>query len=110
MSTLPQTQLRCTGCNRRLGHFANEVQAGLVNPRAEVPAMRPTPSASDLAIFPAGSTLELLAEDAARAFLEHFRWPHGPVCPHCGSLGAYRLNPKARSTAPVRTGVLKCKA
>jgi transposase-like protein len=59
---------------------------------------------------PAGSTLELLDEDAARAFLEHFRWPNGPVCPHCGSLGAYRLHPKAGSTAPVRNGVLKCKA
>ena len=30
MATVPQTQLRCTGCNRRLGDFVNEVQAGLV--------------------------------------------------------------------------------
>jgi len=30
MATLPQTQVRCTGCNRRLGDFVNEVQAGLV--------------------------------------------------------------------------------
>ena len=52
----------------------------------------------------------LLDEDAAGAFLEHFRWPNGPVCPHCGSLGAYRLHPRARSAAPVRKGVLKCKA
>ncbi len=57
-----------------------------------------------------GSAPELLDDDAARAFFEHFRWPNGPVCPHCGSLGAYRLHPRARSTAPVRKGVLKCKA
>ena len=25
---LPQMQLRCSGCNRRLGDFVNEVQAG----------------------------------------------------------------------------------
>jgi transposase-like protein len=23
-------------------------------------------------------------EDAAREYLENLRWPHGPVCPHCG--------------------------
>ena len=58
----------------------------------------------------AASAPGLLDEDAARAFLEHFRWPNGPVCPHCGSLGAYRLHPRACSAAPVRKGVLKCKA
>ena len=58
----------------------------------------------------AASAPGLLDEDAARAFLEHFRWPNGPVCPHCGALGAYRLHPRARSAAPVRKGVLKCKA
>jgi phage FluMu protein Com len=25
---LPQVQLRCGGCNRRLGDFVNEIQAG----------------------------------------------------------------------------------
>jgi len=58
----------------------------------------------------AASAPELLDEDAARAFLEHFRWPKGPVCPHCKSRGAYRLHPRACSAAPVRKGVLKCKA
>jgi transposase-like protein len=24
-------------------------------------------------------------EDSARLYLEAIRWPHGPVCPHCGS-------------------------
>jgi transposase-like protein len=26
-------------------------------------------------------------EDAARAFIEAIRWPEGPVCAHCGSIG-----------------------
>src|SRR5262245_66141610 len=25
-------------------------------------------------------------EDAARSHLEALRWPHGPVCPHCGCM------------------------
>lgn len=49
-------------------------------------------------------------EEGARAFLERFRWPNEPVCPHCGGIGAYRLQPKALSARPVRKGVLKCRA
>jgi transposase-like protein len=49
-------------------------------------------------------------ESAARDFLEKARWPRGPVCPHCGANGAYRLRPKAESRRPVRPGVLKCRA
>lgn len=30
MSSAIQTQVRCTGCNRRLGDYVNEVQAGQV--------------------------------------------------------------------------------
>src|SRR5215211_3467196 len=31
-------------------------------------------------------------DDAARKFLEKLRWPNGPVCPHCGTVGkAYPL-------------------
>lgn len=26
-------------------------------------------------------------ETKAREALEAMRWPHGPVCPHCGSTG-----------------------
>ncbi len=26
----------------------------------------------------------MLTTDAARTHLERLRWPHGPVCPHCG--------------------------
>jgi transposase-like protein len=58
----------------------------------------------------AASAAEFLPEDVARALLEQLRWPDGPVCPHCGSVGAYRLHPKAVSARPVRSGVLKCKA
>jgi transposase-like protein len=49
-------------------------------------------------------------QSAAREFLEKVRWPHGPICPHCGAHGAYRLRPKAGSRRPVRRGVLKCRA
>src|SRR5260370_3749456 len=45
-------------------------------------------------------------EDAARQHFEAIRWPHGPVCPHCGSIdNATEL--KGKST---RAGVYKCKA
>ena len=27
---IPQVQMRCTGCNRRLGDYVNEVKVGLV--------------------------------------------------------------------------------
>jgi transposase-like protein len=44
--------------------------------------------------------------DNARAYLEHVRWPNGPVCPHCGSISKdhYRLEGEAH-----RAGLLKCK-
>lgn len=51
-----------------------------------------------------------LNEDAAREYLEQKRWPNGTVCPHCGVIGAYRLQGKADSKRPVRQGVWKCKA
>ncbi len=47
------------------------------------------------------------SEDAAREFVEALRWPDGPVCPHCGSMEAYRLTPKQGSKT--RKGLLKCK-
>jgi len=42
-------------------------------------------------------------ETAAREHLEALRWPNGPVCPHCGSDNARRLEGKAH-----RTGVVQC--
>jgi transposase-like protein len=55
------------------------------------------------------SALELVDEEAARTFLERFRWPNEPVCPHCGLAGGYPLHPKPDSTKPVRKGVFKCR-
>lgn len=51
-----------------------------------------------------------LNEDAAREYLEQIRWPDGAICPHCNSIGAYKLQPKADSKRPVRKGVYKCKS
>jgi transposase-like protein len=41
--------------------------------------------------------------DAAREYLEALRWPHGPVCPHCGSLNATRL-----TGTKARAGTVQC--
>ncbi|MGH9436693.1 MAG: IS1595 family transposase [Terriglobia bacterium] len=43
--------------------------------------------------------------DKARRYLERLRWPHGPICPHCGSeCDHYQL--KGKSTRP---GLWKCR-
>jgi len=49
---------------------------------------------------------EFQDEDAARAYLEGLRWPEGPVCPHCGGMKAYKINPKEGSKT--RKGLYKC--
>lgn len=51
-----------------------------------------------------------LDEDTAREYLEQLRWPNGAGCPHCGVIGAYKLQPKADSKRPVRKGIWKCRA
>ncbi len=43
--------------------------------------------------------------DKAREHLEALRWPHGPVCPHCGSVRA----PLALDGKSYRPGLYKCK-
>ena len=48
--------------------------------------------------------------DQAREFMERFRWPNGPVCPHCNSEKVHRLNAKSDSKRPGRQGLLKCKS
>lgn len=45
-----------------------------------------------------------LNEDQAREYLEHLRWPDGPICPHCGGDQITKLNGKAH-----RVGVFKCR-
>ena len=50
--------------------------------------------------------LSKLTEEGAREYLERVRWPHGPVCPHCGVVdGATKLEGKAH-----RVGVYKCRS
>jgi transposase-like protein len=44
-----------------------------------------------------------LTEDQARETFERIRWPNGPVCPHCGSAIATKLQGKAH-----RAGLYKC--
>ena len=43
--------------------------------------------------------------DAAREHLEALHWPNGPICPHCGSDEAKRLNGKSH-----RPGLVQCNA
>lgn len=45
-----------------------------------------------------------LTDDAARTILEDTLWPRGPVCPHCGTVGAWAIN-----GADTRPGLYKCK-
>lgn len=52
-------------------------------------------------------------EDKARALFESWRWPKGPVCPHCKNhteKPIYKLEPQADSKSNVRKGVYKCGA
>ena len=43
--------------------------------------------------------------DKAREYLERWRWPNGPVCPHCGVEGDHY----ALKGASHRPGLMKCK-
>jgi transposase-like protein len=45
-----------------------------------------------------------LTEEQARKTFECIRWPNGPVCPHCGSVEATKLEGKAH-----REGLYKCR-
>ena len=45
-------------------------------------------------------------ETAAREALEAVRWPNGPVCPHCGSMG--HIVPVAGKKQSHRPGLLYC--
>lgn len=49
--------------------------------------------------------LARLNEDEAREYMERIRWPNGPVCPHCESTDATRLQGEAS-----RPGTLQCNA
>lgn len=52
-------------------------------------------------------------ETKARELLESWRWPHGPVCPHCGNAGEKsisKLEAQGTSRRGVRRGVYFCGA
>jgi transposase-like protein len=49
------------------------------------------------------SEISKLSEEQARDYFERIRWPNGPVCPHCGSVIATKLQGKAH-----RVGLYKC--
>lgn len=46
--------------------------------------------------------------DTAREHLEAIRWPHGPVCPHCGNIDPAAITKLAGKSS--RPGVFQCKA
>jgi len=46
-----------------------------------------------------------LTEDEAREIFERIRWPSGPVCPHCSSSEATKLEGEAH-----RSGLYKCRS
>jgi transposase-like protein len=59
-------------------------------------------------MVPAVSTLSdprFSNETAARAWFEAARWPHGPGCPHCGSLKHYQTKKEGR----YRCGEKECR-
>ena len=48
-------------------------------------------------------------DEAARAYLEAMRWPHGPVCAHCGNVDSARIYEIAPNPAKkVRAGLREC--
>lgn len=48
--------------------------------------------------------------DMARDYLEALRWPHGPICPHCGNATHDRIYKVTPNTdKKVRKGLYKCR-
>jgi transposase-like protein len=47
------------------------------------------------------------SDEAAREHLEALRWPHGPVCPHCGTVENIK---KLEESPKHRPGLYKCYA
>ncbi len=44
-----------------------------------------------------------MTEEKAREYIESALWPGGPICPHCGSKKAWKVD-----NASARSGVYKC--
>jgi transposase-like protein len=52
-------------------------------------------------------------DEKAREYLESVRWPNGPVCPHCGSIGGWAIETKPVTrkdgrVTPARKGLYRC--
>jgi transposase-like protein len=71
-------------------------------------ARKNKPTGTDADLNLASLSPLFVDEEKARKFLEAKRWPHGPVCPHCGSVNIYVLTAKPNSRRSVRPGVYKC--
>lgn len=55
-------------------------------------------------------SLGRLTEHGARKLLEKLRWPHGPACPHCGSIDkATALESSEDTEHALRDGVWNCR-
>lgn len=52
-----------------------------------------------------GQHIADLSEDQAREYVEGLLWPNGPVCAHCGSSDAYRMQGET-----CRDGLCRCRA
>lgn len=48
-------------------------------------------------------------EEKARELLEKLRWKNGVVCPHCESVGAYKIEASSTKGRKARKGLWKCK-
>lgn len=48
-------------------------------------------------------------EDSAREFFENMRWKNGAICPHCESVGAYKIEANSTKGRKARKGLWKCK-
>jgi len=69
------------------------------------------PTGTDADLNLASMSAMFSDEDKAREFLESQLWPEGPVCPHCGEHGGYKLTSHGATEGkrPMRKGVYKCK-
>jgi transposase-like protein len=62
----------------------------------------------DLTKAPASHTGEAHTNEAsARAYLEGIRWPHGPICPHCGGMDR-QSRIEENAAKKIRAGLLYC--
>ncbi|UCC59920.1 MAG: transposase [Dehalococcoidia bacterium] len=55
------------------------------------------------------SNLLRWTEKDCRTYLEHIRWPDGPVCPKCGVTEPYRITRKSRTKNKI-SSLYKCRA